>query len=184
MAILKEVLYDRNDLNEVLRRVDNTMSSVKSAFHEAPTRKSGNLNVTMAPGTKPGNTKGPVQLPEMQPTQLSLLSDSVMDKQALNEEDSSSEDEEEFSDRFENKVDYERFLSVLRDSLQRPNPAPSDNSAAPMTPANDSVEDAKKLQTLALNCTEEVKRTMARFNTQDEDSEEEEDDKPTRRRSA
>ena len=30
-----KVLYDQNDFNEVLRRADETMSSVRSGFHES-----------------------------------------------------------------------------------------------------------------------------------------------------
>lgn len=38
---LFQVLYDHDDLNEVLKRVDNTMFSVKTMFHGAPFRTAG-----------------------------------------------------------------------------------------------------------------------------------------------
>lgn len=168
LAILKEVLYDHDDLNEVLNRVDNTMSSVKTIFHEAPYRKSGNLNVTLAPGSKANQGNGPVHIRDEPATQMSLLSDSVMDKQALNEE-SSSEDDYCEEDKFESKVDYERFLNVLRESLNKSVVPPAISGAGDslMTPLNNG-----KLQTgfnaQALNCTEEVKRTMTRLQSQSE----------------
>lgn len=45
----------------------------------------GNANVTLAPGNK-ASANGPVPVREEPTTQLSLLSDSIMDKHALNEE--------------------------------------------------------------------------------------------------
>ena len=40
--LFRQVLYDQNDFNEVLRKTDETMASVKSIFHDSVSRKSGN----------------------------------------------------------------------------------------------------------------------------------------------
>nr|XP_039248673.1 uncharacterized protein LOC120326447 [Styela clava] len=168
LAILKEVLYDHDDLNEVLKRVDNTMSSVKTIFHEAPYRKSGHPNVTLAPGSKMNPGNGPVLIQDEPTTQMSLLSESVMDKQALNEEELSSEEDDCEEEKFESKVDYERFLNVLRESLNKSVVPPKNNDTGDelMTPVNNGKKSSEF--NAALNCTEEVKRTMSRLESQSE----------------
>ncbi|XP_076802291.1 uncharacterized protein LOC143446519 [Clavelina lepadiformis] len=162
LAILREVLYDHNDLNEVLRRTDKTMASVKTLFHDSTCRKSGRPNITLAPGKIQGRDP-PVSTATEQPSKFDALSDSVMDSQALNDGMSSS-DESEYEDdvQFESKVDYDRFMSLLKDSMNNTrNPKAADSELMKTPEKNSNVRS--QMQQSALNCTEEVKRTLSRI---------------------
>nr|CAB3266532.1 spindle and centriole-associated protein 1-like [Phallusia mammillata] len=159
LAVLREVLYDHNDLNEVLRRSDKTMQSVKDIFHDTTSRKTGHPNITLAPGRK---SSPPVQLDVEQPSKLDALSDSVMDSQALNEEEFSEDSEYEDDVQFESKIDCDRFLSLLKDSMNKV-PRRQPEQGQEKTPEK-SKEAHEQLRS-ALNCTEEVKRTLSRISS-------------------
>ncbi|XP_035981449.1 spindle and centriole-associated protein 1 [Fundulus heteroclitus] len=96
LSIIREVFSDQLLLQDVLARSDRAMAVVKDLFGDAPRRQTGHPSVTVAP-----NCDSDTELPVLQrpdpPTQLSLLSQSMMDQEALNEVDVSRED-----DRYEN----------------------------------------------------------------------------------
>ncbi|XP_074549636.1 spindle and centriole-associated protein 1 isoform X2 [Halichoeres trimaculatus] len=87
LSIIREVFSDQLLLQDVLARSDRAMAVVKDLFGDAPRRQTGHPSVTMAPHCGSDSTLPVLQLPDP-PTQLSLLSQSMMDKQALNEVES------------------------------------------------------------------------------------------------
>ncbi|XP_022050766.2 spindle and centriole-associated protein 1 isoform X2 [Acanthochromis polyacanthus] len=91
LSIIREVFSDQLLLQDVLARSDRAMAVVKDLFGDAPRRQTGHPSVTMAP-----NCDSDTELPVLQrpdpPTHLSLLSQSMMDQEALNELEASEED--------------------------------------------------------------------------------------------
>ncbi|KAM4605921.1 spindle and centriole-associated protein 1 [Polymixia lowei] len=94
LSIIREVFSDQLLLQDVLARSDRAMAIVKDLFGDAPRRQTGHPSVTMAPDCEIDSALPVVQRPEP-PTQLSLLSQSMMDQQALNEVVDSEEDHNE-----------------------------------------------------------------------------------------
>lgn len=90
LAIMKEVLYDHYRLQDVLEKSDLALGAVKDLFGDAPRRRTGFPNITVAPHCDLDCSRGPIAQRRDPPTQLSVLSESVMDSQALNELDNSS----------------------------------------------------------------------------------------------
>ncbi|KAJ8010735.1 hypothetical protein DPEC_G00078250 [Dallia pectoralis] len=84
--IIREVFSGQYHLQDVLARSDRAMAVVKDLFGDAPRRQTGFPSVTMAPDCGSDCDLPVLQKPEA-PTQLSLLSQSLMDPQALNELD-------------------------------------------------------------------------------------------------
>ncbi|KAL7840762.1 hypothetical protein AOLI_G00260850 [Acnodon oligacanthus] len=107
LRIIREVLSDQCQLQDVLARSDKAMAVVKDLFGDAPRRQTGFPNVTMAPDCDSDS-----ELPVLQkldpPTQLSLLSQSMMDQQALNELEHSAaehgEDDQDTSVSFNSEM--------------------------------------------------------------------------------
>ncbi|KAJ0059587.1 hypothetical protein NL108_001966 [Boleophthalmus pectinirostris] len=91
LSIIREVLSDQILLQDVLARSDRAMSVVKDIFGDAPRRQTGHPSVTMAPNCSSDSVLPVFQQPDP-PTELSLLSQSLMDPQALNEIGYSDED--------------------------------------------------------------------------------------------
>nr|XP_014014960.1 unnamed protein product [Salmo salar] len=91
LNIIREVFSDQFQLQDVLARSDRAMAVVKDLFGDAPRRQTGFPSVTMAPDCGSDSDLPVLQKPEA-PTQLSLLSQSMMDPQALNELEDSVED--------------------------------------------------------------------------------------------
>ncbi|XP_015282874.1 PREDICTED: LOW QUALITY PROTEIN: spindle and centriole-associated protein 1, partial [Gekko japonicus] len=79
------ILSDQYHLQDVLERSDRAMAVVKDLFGDAPRRHAGFPNVTVAPDCDVESAQGPIAQKRDPPTQLSVLSESVMDPQALNE---------------------------------------------------------------------------------------------------
>ncbi|XP_030059767.1 spindle and centriole-associated protein 1 isoform X2 [Microcaecilia unicolor] len=124
LAIMKEVLFDQYQLKDVLERSDRAMAVVKDLFGDVPHRHPGFPNVTMAPYCDSESSQGPIVQKRDPPTQLSILSESVMDRQALNDvekEDSflsrleSSEDEHDISVNFQSNLNTDRVLHLLKE---------------------------------------------------------------------
>ncbi|XP_012995116.2 spindle and centriole-associated protein 1 isoform X1 [Esox lucius] len=86
LNIIREVFSGQFQLQDVLARSDRAMAVVKDLFGDAPRRQTGFPSVTMAPDCGSDYDLPVLQKPET-PTQLSLLSQSMMDPQALNELD-------------------------------------------------------------------------------------------------
>ncbi|XP_071341291.1 spindle and centriole-associated protein 1 [Trachinotus anak] len=91
LSIIREVFSDQLLLQDVLARSDRAMAVVKDLFGDAPRRQTGHPSVTMAPNCDSDSELPVLQRPDP-PTQLSLLSQSMMDQQALNELQASEED--------------------------------------------------------------------------------------------
>lgn len=92
LSIIREVLSDQMLLQDVLARSDRTMSLVKDIFGDAPRRQTGLPSVTKAPHCSSDSVLPVFQRPDP-PTELSLLSQSMMDSQALNELEYSDEED-------------------------------------------------------------------------------------------
>uniref|UniRef100_A0A3Q3KNW3 Spindle and centriole-associated protein 1 n=1 Tax=Monopterus albus TaxID=43700 RepID=A0A3Q3KNW3_MONAL len=80
LNIIREVFSDQLLLQDVLARSDKAMAVVKDLFGDAPRRQTGHPSVTMAPNCDSDSELPVLQRPDP-PTQLSLLSQSMMDKQ-------------------------------------------------------------------------------------------------------
>ncbi|XP_028288909.1 spindle and centriole-associated protein 1 isoform X2 [Parambassis ranga] len=89
LSIIREVFSDQLLLQDVVARSDRAMAVVKDLFGDAPRRQTGHPSVTMAPNC---NSELPVLQRPDPPTHLSLLSQSVMDQEALNELEASEDD--------------------------------------------------------------------------------------------
>ncbi|XP_078575453.1 uncharacterized protein LOC144861425 isoform X2 [Branchiostoma floridae x Branchiostoma japonicum] len=119
-ALLREVLYDHSQLQDVLSKSDRVMAVVRDLFGDDPKRYTGFPNVTKAPDNPSG--RGPVIEPPEQPTQLSMLSQSIMDQSALNEVDAEREQGEAgetLSQQFESRLDLQRFRRFLEQERQQ-----------------------------------------------------------------
>ncbi|XP_030612713.1 spindle and centriole-associated protein 1 isoform X2 [Archocentrus centrarchus] len=92
LSIIREVFSDQLLLQDVLSRSDRALAVVKDLFGDAPRRHTGHPSVTVAP-----NCDSDTELPVLQrpdpPTHLSLLSQSMMDQEALNELEAAEEDQ-------------------------------------------------------------------------------------------
>ncbi|KAJ8040499.1 Spindle and centriole-associated protein 1 [Holothuria leucospilota] len=119
-SLLQEILYDEEQMRDAISHSDRVMAVVKDLFGDDPRVKSGKANVTLAPGKETGD-RAPRNLPDMtlQPSHLDVLSESVMDPQALNDV---SEEEADCSDDsckenqfqgFEGSLDLERFRHYI-----------------------------------------------------------------------
>ncbi|XP_059142949.1 spindle and centriole-associated protein 1-like [Physella acuta] len=121
LAIIKEVLYDQEQLQHVLAKSDTMMSVVKDLFGDDPKRFMGFPNVTSAPHQS--DTNGTNSLVASVPdiyTRTEKLSDSVMDQSALNDIESGSDSDYGEVKRpnpisFESKMDLKRFQEYLRE---------------------------------------------------------------------
>ncbi|TNN88848.1 Spindle and centriole-associated protein 1 [Liparis tanakae] len=91
LNIIREVFSDQLLLQDVLARSDRAMAVVKDLFGDAPRRQAGHPSVTKAPNCDSDSGLPVLRRPDP-PTQLSLLSQSMMDPQALNEFEDSEED--------------------------------------------------------------------------------------------
>ncbi|XP_066502255.1 spindle and centriole-associated protein 1 isoform X3 [Hoplias malabaricus] len=95
LRIIREVFSDQCQLQDVLARSDRAMAVVKDLFGDAPRRQTGFPNITMAPDCDSDSELPVLQKPDP-PTQLSLLSQSMMDQRALNELKDSEEEHGEY----------------------------------------------------------------------------------------
>jgi len=143
IALLSQGLYDHNDFMEVLRRADETMSSVKGTFHEN-SHSNAYPNVTAAPGYKKQN-----EVCE-KPSRLDALSESVMDGTALNEEITQTDEEDKNGSISERKIDCDRILSLLKDALH--------NDKSFLGQSLEKTPQKPKRFVMPLNGTEQVKR--------------------------
>ncbi|XP_069616634.1 spindle and centriole-associated protein 1 isoform X3 [Ranitomeya imitator] len=120
LAIMMEILSDQYQMKDVLERSDRAMAVVKDLFGDAPRRHTGFPHVTMAPSCDLDTSCGPITLKKDPPTRLSILSESIMDSQALNEveethpEDSDDEDAE-VSISFRPNLDTDKVRRILNE---------------------------------------------------------------------
>ncbi|XP_040023322.2 spindle and centriole-associated protein 1 isoform X2 [Gasterosteus aculeatus] len=115
LSIIREVFSDQLLLQDVLARSDRAMAVVKDLFGDAPRRQTGHPSVTMAPNCDSDSGLPVLQRPDP-PTQLSLLSQSLMDPQALNELEASEED---YSDEDPGPTGRSDYDVIRRNNVQK-----------------------------------------------------------------
>ncbi|XP_031440335.1 spindle and centriole-associated protein 1 isoform X2 [Clupea harengus] len=157
LNLIREVFSDQYTLQDVLARSDRAMSVVKDLFGDAPRRQTGFPSVTVAPGGGSGPELPVLQRPDP-PTQLSILSQSMMDPQALNELEQEYSDEEPDSS-FNSPSDPQRFRGPSQKTKSDPErPERLDNHSPPQTPCNPKASQDQA----ALNATVAVERLQSR----------------------
>ncbi|NXI74756.1 SPICE protein, partial [Anseranas semipalmata] len=180
LTLMREILSDQYHLQDVLERSDQVMAVVKDLFGDAPRTRTGFPNVTMAPNCDLESSQGPIIQKRDPPTQLSILSESVMDSQALNEVQEKalsichSEDGQHESLNFKSSTNSDRLLRILREENSSVNSqlwAERDmrkttlSQEVPLTPTTLS----PSLERSALNATSVVKRIHSRLQNEDEE---------------
>ncbi|KFQ76410.1 Spindle and centriole-associated protein 1, partial [Phaethon lepturus] len=185
-TLMREILSDQYHLRDVLERSDQVMAVAKDLFGDAPRTRTGFPNVTMAPNCDLESSQGPIVQKCDPPTQLSILSESVMDSpvmyilfHALEEEALSiyqSEDGHHDSLNFKSSINSDRLLRLLREENSLVNSqlwaekdmrknTLSQESNVPLTPTTVS----PSLDQSALNATSIVKRIHSRLQNEDEE---------------
>ncbi|XP_062600724.1 spindle and centriole-associated protein 1-like [Saccostrea cucullata] len=116
LAVMKEVLYDQQQLHDVLSKSDKMMAVVKDIFGDDPRRFTGFPNVTSAPNAENSSRSRTIvaNLPDIK-TRIETLSESMMDQSALNDfPDTESDEEEEMEPiMYQPKIDLNRFQKFL-----------------------------------------------------------------------
>ncbi|NWW16707.1 SPICE protein, partial [Falcunculus frontatus] len=179
LALMREILSDQYHLQDVLERSGQVTAVAKGLFGDAPRTRTGFPNVTMAPNCDLESSQGPIVQKSHPSSQLSILSESVMDSQALNEE----EEEEALSEDghhdilgFKSSINSDRLLRLLREENSLVNSqlrldkgvrktTLSQESNVPLTPTTLS----PSLDQSALNATNVIKRTRSRLQNEDEE---------------
>ncbi|XP_072254543.1 spindle and centriole-associated protein 1 isoform X2 [Pyxicephalus adspersus] len=178
LALMMEILSDQYQMKDVLERSDRAISMVKDLFGDAPRRHTGFPNVTMAPSCDLETSRGPIVQRKDPPTHLSILSESVMDSQALNEVDESesenSDDEVDVSITFQPNLKTDRVYQIINVESSHPSShhlaGDADNLfVTPKTTAHPTNSQ------IALNATTAVKKVKSRL--VEEEQEEPEDPK-------
>ncbi|NWT65354.1 SPICE protein, partial [Prunella himalayana] len=179
LALMREILSDQYHLQDVLERSGQVVAVARDLLEDAPRTRTGFPNVTMAPNCDLESSQGPIVQKSHPPSHLSILSESVMDSQALNEEEEEalSEDGHHGVLGFKSSISSDRLLRLLRkeNSLvnsplwvekdvrkttlpQEPNVLRTPTTASP------------SLDQSALNATSVIKRTRSRLWNEDEES--------------
>ncbi|XP_032629495.1 spindle and centriole-associated protein 1 isoform X1 [Chelonoidis abingdonii] len=185
LALMREILSDQYELQDVLERSDQAMAVVKDLFGDAPHRHTGFPNVTMAPHCDLESSQGPIVQKSDPPTQLSILSESIMDPQALNEvegegssncQSEESVNEQDVSLHFKSNTDTHRLLHLLKEEnaagasqlwaeKQQRTPPPSQKANVAVTPTTYLPSSGAA----ALNATRVVQRVHSRLQNEDEE---------------
>uniref|UniRef100_A0A1A8J7B3 Spindle and centriole-associated protein 1 n=1 Tax=Nothobranchius kuhntae TaxID=321403 RepID=A0A1A8J7B3_NOTKU len=171
LSIIKEVFSDQLLLQDVLARSDRAMAVVKDLFGDAPQRQTGHPSVTVAPNCDSDSELPVLQRPDS-PMQLSLLSQSMMDQEALNEVDVSREDWSSGSrairrSNIRQKTTQGRVVPQWKVHRLR-NPEEDDDDVAPMTPCT----SGRAPDQTALNATVTVRRVWSKHSQSDGGGEE------------
>ncbi|XP_074478334.1 spindle and centriole-associated protein 1 [Sebastes fasciatus] len=177
LSIIREVFSDQLLLQDVLARSDRAMAVVKDLFGDAPRRQTGHPSVTMAPNCDSDSRLPVLQRPDP-PTQLSLLSHSMMDQQALNELEASDEDHSDedtcptgsSDDHVIHRANVRKMKAhsrnrvIQRQKVQRPNSDQADSDNVPVTPCTSGRAPAQT----ALNASVAVRRVRSRQSQSEE----------------
>ncbi|XP_037381433.1 spindle and centriole-associated protein 1 isoform X3 [Talpa occidentalis] len=181
LAIMKEILSDQYQMQDVLEKSDHLMAATKDLFVDFPRRRTGFPNVTMAPDS----SQGPIMV-NQDPVTQSILNEYDTEPQALNEVDgheegsvhSQSEDSENeldnslnsqsnmTTDRFlhQLKEDNSELINKLWTDIQQKIAAQSQVTTSPGTPSSASPSGEQKA---ALNATNAVKRVHTRLQSEE-----------------
>ncbi|KAM6225227.1 spindle and centriole-associated protein 1 [Rhynchocyon petersi] len=174
LAIMKEILSDQYQMQDVLEKSDQLMAAAKDLFVDFPRRRTGFPNVTVAPDS----SQGPIVV-NRDPVTQSIMSESVIDPQALNEvedegreetvnsQSEESEHELESTLNSESNTNTERFLHQLKEEnselinqlwtdIQQKIATQSQRTPSPATPLSAT-------PSAALNATNAVKRIHTRL---------------------
>ncbi|KAL1248663.1 hypothetical protein QQF64_021981 [Cirrhinus molitorella] len=153
LNIIREVFSDQCQLQDVIARSDRALAEVKDLFGDAPRRRTGFPTITVAPDCD-SDSELPVHSKPDPPTQLSLLSQSMMDQQALNELDECEEEYDEVQDA------SVQLRSVMHRKTNKGFPWSSDHPEQELlkTPCNTGVREDHA----ALNATVAVERLKSR----------------------
>uniref|UniRef100_A0A672RRE1 Spindle and centriole-associated protein 1 n=1 Tax=Sinocyclocheilus grahami TaxID=75366 RepID=A0A672RRE1_SINGR len=157
LNIIREVFSDQCQLQDVIARSDRALAKVKDLFRDAPRRRTGFPTITVAPACD-SDSELPVHQNSDPPTQLSLLSQSMMDQQALNELEECEEEHEEVQDA---SVRLSSVMHRKRNKCRSETfPWASDHpeQELPKTPCNTGVREDQA----ALNATVAVQRLKSR----------------------
>ncbi|XP_063250082.1 spindle and centriole-associated protein 1 isoform X3 [Prinia subflava] len=179
LALMREILSDQYHLQDVLEQSGQVMAVAKDLLGDAPRTRTGFPNVTMAPNCDLESSQGPIVQKSHPPSQLSIRSESVMESQALNEEEEEALSEDGHHDvlGFKSRISSDRLLRLLRegnslvnsqlwvekDTRQTTLPQESNVPCTPTT-ASPSLDQS------ALNGTSVIKRTHSRLRNEDEES--------------
>ncbi|XP_005038539.1 PREDICTED: spindle and centriole-associated protein 1 isoform X4 [Ficedula albicollis] len=112
LALMCEILSDQYHLQD-----GQVMAVAKDLLGDAPRTRTGFPNVTMAPNCDLESSQGPIVQKSHPPSQLSILNESVMDSQALNEEEEEALLGEGYHDilGFKSSINSDRLLRLLRE---------------------------------------------------------------------
>ncbi|XP_038149549.1 spindle and centriole-associated protein 1 isoform X1 [Cyprinodon tularosa] len=169
LSIIREVFSDQLLLQDVLDRSDRAIAVVKDLFGDAPRRQTGHPTVTVAPNCD-SDSEPPVFHKPDPPTQLSLLSQSMMDQTALNEVDVSREDDrDENTDpscNSESRVIRRAYVRKMKSQGRvtkkhkghHLRSHPGDKENVPVTP----VSSGRAPSLTALNATAAVQRHLSK----------------------
>ncbi|XP_072234923.1 spindle and centriole-associated protein 1 [Leuresthes tenuis] len=176
LSIMREVFSDQLLLQDVLARSDRAMAVVKDLFGDAPRRQTGHPSVTMAPNCDSDSELPVLQKPD-RPTSLSLLSQSMMDQEALNDLEVSKLDQREEDDdpscSSENHVirrsNVRKMKTMSRGRVQQQkvhhlNYHQGDKDNVPVTPCT----SGRGPDQTALNATVAVQRVRSKQNHSEE----------------
>ncbi|XP_074390895.1 spindle and centriole-associated protein 1 isoform X2 [Zonotrichia albicollis] len=179
LALMREILSDQYHLQDVLERSGQAVAGAKDLLEDAPRTRTGFPNVTMAPNCDLESSQGPIVQKSHPPSQLSILNESVMDSQALNEE----EEEEALSEDghhdvlgFKSRISSDRLLRLLRKENSLVNsPLWAEKGVRKTTLSQESnvlrtpATVSPSLDQSALNATSVIKRTHSRLQNEDEE---------------
>ncbi|XP_067888066.1 spindle and centriole-associated protein 1 [Heterodontus francisci] len=173
--VMTELLLDQRQLRDVLARSDRALALVRDLFGDAPRRQAGFPNVTAAPGCEKAPSAGLVAPRCEQPTQLSLLSESVMDSQALNETGDTTSDRQLSDESVEEadapvSMDYQSNIDSngrFPDRKQQKTPQPigsiaSSQSLGLKTPETPCTPSCASGNHTGLNATAAIQRVKSR----------------------
>ncbi|NXO25446.1 SPICE protein, partial [Cisticola juncidis] len=179
LALMREILSGQYHLQDVLEQSGQVMAVAEDLLGDAPRTRTGFPNVTVAPNCDLESSQGPIVQKSHPPSQLSVRSESVMDSQALNEEEEEALSEDGHHDilGFKSRISSDRLLRLLREGNSlansplwvekdtRKTPLPQESNG-PWTPTTAS----PSLDQSALNATSVIKRTHSRLGNEGEES--------------
>uniref|UniRef100_A0A9L0SEH4 Spindle and centriole-associated protein 1 n=1 Tax=Equus caballus TaxID=9796 RepID=A0A9L0SEH4_HORSE len=177
LSLMKEILSDQYQMQDVLEKSDHLMAAAKDLFVDFPRRRTAFPNVTVAPDS----SQGPI-LVNQDPVTQAILSESVVEPQALNEVDNEEEgtvnsQSEDSENELDNSVDSQsnmntdRFLHQLKEDnselinklwteMQQKIATQSQITTPPRAPSPAPPSGEQKA---ALNATNAVKRIHSRL---------------------
>ncbi|KFU86461.1 Spindle and centriole-associated protein 1, partial [Chaetura pelagica] len=182
LTLMREILSDQYYLQDVLERSDQALAVAKDLLGDAPRTRTGFPNVTMAPHCDLESSQGPIVQKCDLHTQLSILSESVMDSQALNEvveealSASPSADGHHDSLNLKSDISSDRLLRLLQEDNSLVNsPLWAEKEMRKTTLSQESdmtltpTAVSPSLDQSALNATSVVKRIYSRLQNEDEE---------------